>query len=252
MSRPPRARQPPPEAEAPVPDLHTVRVRPRSDGSGVARALWAVVALLTVAILKPWAGGSPGATDRPVAVSPTFLPATPVPTEDRTAEGLATQICLGAGAWEIVSLETWRTQDVRVWRAIEPLAAADGPADPAIPSVPVGALEVTALGWCAPAFGPQRPTGPARVSAWSVRNGVATDLALRQVQPAAVTPLAALYVPLTSCPERTICAPLLREPVPGPWTTGRVVFHYVDAGGTTDAWLAADLDIAVPRPTGAP
>ena len=235
-----------------MPDLDTGRVHARSDGPGVARALWVAVALLAVAILKPWGGGSTVPSVRPVAVAPAAIAATPLPTEDRTAEGLAAQICLGAGAWEVVSLETWRTRDVRVWRAIEPIPAADGPADPAIPSVPVGAQEVAALGWCAPSFGPRRPTGPAKVSAWSVRNGVATDLALRQVQPAAVTALAALYVPLTSCPDRTICAPLLPDPVPGPWTTGRVVFHYVDGGGTTDAWLAADLDITVPRPTGAP
>jgi hypothetical protein len=235
-----------------VPDLETVRVRPRSDGTGVGRALWAVVALLAVAILKPWGAGSPGPTYRPVAVLPTLLPATPLPSDDRSAEGLATQICLGAGAWEIVSLETWGTQDVRVWRAIEPSADASGPLDPAIPSVPVGAMEVAVLGWCAPAFGPRRPAGPARVTAWQVRDGAATELALRRVQPAAETPLAALYVPLTTCPEPTICAPLLRDPVPAPWVTGRVVFHYVDAGGPMDVWLAADLDIDAPPASAAP
>lgn len=219
----------------------------------MAGALWTVVALVAIAILKPWGEGSLATTYRPIAVAPTALLPTPVPTEDRTADGLASAICLGAGAWEIVSLETWRTQDVRVWRAIEPARAASGPADLAIPSVPVVAHEVAALGWCAPAFGPARPVGPATVTAWYVRDGVATDLGLRQVQPAdATTALAALYVPLTTCPEQTSCAPLQPDPAPGPWVTGRVVFRYVDEGGMTDAWLAADLEIAGPLATGLP
>ena len=235
------------DPDAPLPDLATVPVRPRSNDSRVGVTLWIVAVLVGLAVLKPWGAGSPGPIRRPIALPPTALAVTPAPTEDRTANGLASDFCLGAGAWQVASLESWQTQDVRVWRAIEPMADATGPADPAIPSVPIVAQEVAALGWCAPAYGPSRPGGPATITAWYVRAATATELRLRQVRPAdGVTQLGALYVPLTACPEQTICAPLLPEPVPGPWVTGRVVFRYVDEGAGATAWLAADVVILPP------
>jgi hypothetical protein len=224
--------------------LTTEPVRPPLDDGRLSAALGVVLVLLFAAILKPWAGATAEPTTRLFSGTPEPAVITPAPTEDLTAEGLANPICLGTGAWRIASLERWRTQDVRVWRAIDPIDAASGPLDPAIPSVPIVALELTGLGWCAPAFGPDLPVGPASVTAWSVRDGKATPLQLRQVRPAdGVTPIAALYVPLTLCPEPTICAPLLPAPIPRPWATERVVFRYLDGGTGRTTWFAADVVI---------
>src|SRR5207245_10419964 len=99
------------------------------------------------------------------------------------------------------------------WHAIEPIGAATGPLDPAIPSVPIVAVQLGALGWCAPAYGSDRPIGPVSVRAWIVIGGRATDLQLEQGRPTAgVTPIAPLYLPLTLCPESTVCASLLPPP----------------------------------------
>jgi hypothetical protein len=210
-------------------------------------ALAVVAVLVVLAVLKPWGVGDPVATAGPFVAPPTVVVITPTPTEDRSADGLASPICLEPGGWQIATLERWRTQDVRVWRAIEPISAASGPLDPAIPAVPVVAVEVTALGWCAPAVGPERPSGPAEVIAWSVRDGVAAELRVRQLLPAkGTTPIAALYVPLTVCPEAGNCLPLLPSPAPRPWVTERVVFRYVDAATGGVLWLAADVTILPP------
>jgi hypothetical protein len=231
--------------------LTTEPVRPPIDEGRLSTTLGIVLVLVALMILKPWAGG--GATPAlPISLTTAEpVPVTPVPTEDRTAEGLAAPICLGTGAWRVASLEQWQTQDVRVWRAIEPIGSATGPLDTAIPSVPIVAIQLTALGWCAPAFGPDLPVGPATVTAWTVQGAEATPLQLQQVRPPdGVTPIAALYVPLTLCPEPTICAPPLPSPAPRPWATERVVFQYRDAGSARVEWFAADVQI-LPAPPGA-
>jgi hypothetical protein len=238
------------EDEQAAATLTTEPVRPPIDEGQLSTALGVVILLLVVAILKPWAGGTPEPTGLLAAGPPSSPEITPIPTKDRSAEGLANPICLGAGAWRVASLEMWRTQDVRVWRAITPITSATGPLDPAIPSVPIVAIQLRALGWCAPAFGDDMPVGPVTVTAWTVQGPAATPLQLRQVRPPdGVTPIAALYVPLTLCPEPTICAPLLPAPVPRAWATERVVFRYQDAGTGRVDWFAADIEI-VDAPVG--
>jgi hypothetical protein len=158
---------------------------------------------------------------------------------------VAGPICHGAGAWRIASLETWRGQDVRVWRAVEPIADADGPIDPAIPTVPVVGDAVAALGWCAPAYGPERPIGPTRIDGWVVLDGAAEELELQRVLPIrGTTHLAALYVPVAPCPLGATCPPG-RDAEAQRWTTGRVVFRYEDLGAATVAWFGADVEVDV-------
>jgi len=247
MQRPQRDPTAPPDTQAPTPDVATVRVRTSSPDSRIATALTVMALLVVLAILKPWGAGDPVATAGPFVAAPTSVLITPTPTEDRSAEGLASPICLGTGGWRIATLERWRTQDVRVWRAIEPITAATGPLDPSIPAVPIVADDVTALGWCAPAFGPGRPAGPTTVTAWSVRGGLATELKLRQLWPAeGTTPIAALYGPMTVCPEASNCLPLLPTPAPRRWTTELVVFRHEDGATGNVAWLAADVTILPP------
>lgn len=230
---PPSPTRPPPEGggeAVPMVRVATPRGAPR-----LAAAMWVAASFVAIAILKPWGGAGPIApTLRPDVVVSVEI--TPVPTEDRSATGLAAPVCLGTGGWRIATLETWHQREVRVWRAIEPIPRAAGPLDPAIPSVPVVADELAGLGWCAPAFGPEQPVGPAAVRAWQVTGGVARVLSLRQVQPEdGVTPIAALYVPSG-----------------GRWTSGLIVFAYRDAGTGSVAWFAAELEVLAPAVTGPP
>ena len=213
-----------------------------------------VLALVALAIVKPW-GGDTG-TNRPPQPARTAGPpvAVPSPTPDLSAEGLAEPICLGTGAWLVASVEQWRTHPVRVWKVIEPIAEATGPTDPSIPSVPVVAYAVPALGWCAPAWGPRRPVGPVTVTAWRVVDGLSEPIELRQVAPVVLTtPLGALYGPLATCPACPSPAPGA-SPVPETWLLGRYVFRYADEGRPEVLWFAADLEqlpplVEPPAPT---
>lgn len=238
-AQPPRrigTQAPEPERDPNHIDLRVARVQPMRAAPRLAAAMWLVAAFVIVAVLKPWGGGGPVAeTLRPDAAAAPAI--TPAPTEDRSATGLALPICLGTGAWRVATLETWRNRDVRVWRAIEPVATMTGFDDPRIPSVPVVADQLSGLGFCAPAYGPDMPVGPAHVQAWQLVSAtVATNVSLRQVQPVdGATPIAGLYVPRF-----------------GPWTSGRIVFFYEDTGAGTTRWFAVDLKVtAAPASPGA-
>jgi hypothetical protein len=218
-------------------DLAVARVQPTRAAPRLAMAMWLVAAFVIIAVLKPWGGAGPATeTLRPDAVAAPDI--TPAPTEDRSATGLALPICLGTGAWRVATLETSLRRATRVWRAIEPVSSVTGFDDPSIPSVPIVADQLSGLGFCAPAFGPAMPVGPAHVQAWQVLSPTVTNqVPLRQVQPASgATPIAALYVPRF-----------------GSWTTGRIVFEYEDTGAGTVWWFAVDLRITpVAAPSASP
>ena len=203
-----------------------------------------VLVLLALAILKPWGSDDAGGPAPPwpdPAVSRS-VPG-PSPTPDLSAEGLAEPLCLGPASWLVASVEQWRTHPVRVWKVIEPLAGATGPADPAIPSVPVVAYGVPALGWCAPVWGPLRPVGPVEVTAWRIVDGLPASIDLRQIAPVRLTTkFGALYGPPVSC--REVCL----SPIPGSspsiasWLPGRYVFRYRDLGEAGTLWFAVELE----------
>jgi hypothetical protein len=232
--------------EGPARDLVMERVRTRPADQRLSIVTGLVAALVLIALVKPWSIGSHAPSLRPrVATQAVSLP-TPQRTDD-SAEGLAGPICLGAGAWRVASLEMWRTQDVRVWRAVEPVANAVGPLDLAIPSVPIVALQLQAVGYCAPSFGPDKPVGPATIQAWSVSGSEATELRLQQVRPVrGSTPIAGLYVPVALCPTPPACRSPISRDVPLAWQSALYVFHWHDAGADRDAWFAADVTILEP------
>lgn len=226
--------------------LETRPVRPGNDPSLTPLATAVIlVGLVGLAVLKPWGEPpEPPRGQRPALTAAVeTIPASVAPTP-LSARDLAEPICLGAGAWRVASLERWRTQDVRVWRAIEPVPTARGPLDPAIPSAPIVAVELLALGWCAPAYGPASPVGPSLVSAWAVADGVATPLSLVVVQPPGMeTPLAALYQLRAPCLPRVPCPPDFTRPSSEPWRAGRVVFRYEDVGAGRVGWFAAEVEL---------
>ena len=239
----------------------------RQAGPGLWTVGALVAAVLVLAIAKPWAWGasSPrtGLPHRSVAPASSGPPATP----DLSPEGLAVGVCLGTGAWRVATIETWRlviagqivTQRVRVWQAVDPARAASGPADARVPIVGVAAMDVDALGWCAPSVGDGRPVGPVDVTVWRLADPSRRDgapepqvVAVRRVAPpAGETSLAALYREVTDCVSGFGCSgsgvPLLASS----WSPGRYVFQYAERGSGATWWFGADLQV-LPAPTGAP
>src|SRR5215207_4302784 len=91
-------------------DLAVTRVQAPRSAPRLAAAMWLLAAFVLAAVLKPWGGGGPvEATLRPDMAVP--IEVTPAPTEDRSATGLAVETCLGAGSWQIATLETWQERD---------------------------------------------------------------------------------------------------------------------------------------------
>ena len=239
---------------------------PVGPGGGATWTLVKAVAILVlVALVKPWtfdfSGPAPSLGERPF---PTVRPgeATPEPTRDVSAFGLALPFCLGAGSWRVLSDETWRTHQVRVWRAIEPLADAGGPLDPRIPMVPAIAYQIRSIGFCAPVAGPGMPLGPFSIQAFRVDGDVAGLVPLRRLAPAENDSLfGELFAPppacLADCPGSVQGSPfgvLVGSPVgsaapsaPSSWPTGRYVFVYSNQM-TGELWFGVDV-VQVPPAT---
>ena len=247
------------------------RVPVNRPGRGLTTLTVLVGVLVILSIAKPWDWGA----ERSIALVParSFAPATPGPTAtpDLTTAGLAASVCLGTGAWEVATLETWRlivagqvtTQQVRVWRALAPARTASGPGDVGIPIVIVAAMQLDALGWCAPSTGVGHPTGEADVTLWRLAGSaeapgpgaaapVPTLVPMQQIAPTGGgNRLAALYREVSRCVAGYGCSgagvPLLAPA----WKPGRYVFRYSDAGTGGSWWFGADVEV-LPAPTSPP
>src|SRR4051812_15320782 len=100
-------------AEIQVERGRTAPVSPWLEG-----AVGIVIALVVLAIVKPWSSSGDG----PRPSSPTGAidaVGSPRPTP-ATIDDVAEDACLGTTEWQAASLEQWMTQDVRVWRALSP------------------------------------------------------------------------------------------------------------------------------------
>lgn len=196
---------------------------------------WALVVAVALAIVlvKPWDLGdalsTPGDQGRTAAATrgPSLVPTA---TPDR-AEALVETFCLDRGRWLIASIERWRDQTIRVWRALDPATAASGPEDPAIPVMPVVSEGVLELGWCAPSYGDERPIGHASIATWRISGTATHELALMRGRPSdAATPFGALY----AAPRRPLSS---RSAT---WPEGRYVFrHRTDDGA--ERWFSIDV-----------
>ena len=188
-----------------------------------------VAAFVALAILKPWAAGSPGAQpivandpDRAGQAAPgdprPSGPAARTPTDDAISE-----MCLEPGSWRTATVETWNERTVRVWRAIDP-APASRPLDPSIPIVPAVGTSIPAIGYCAPTSGPEQPLGPATIQAWWVDGEAVQRLQLRQITPSSgISPYGALFGPPAELGSTTS------------WPNGLVVFRYEEGGAGAGA-----------------
>ena len=192
----------------------------------------AVIGLFVgVALVKPWEVVTAPAEPQSASTSPNAAAIEPRPRARASDSARCYRcrrpaMCLNAFSWRTATIEQWdHDQTVRVWRALDPHGAS-GPTDPGIDAG--GGETVPAIGYCAPAFGPESPVGPAEVVAWRVAGGIATPVALRQVAPiGVVSALGALFGP----PDRGAS-----------WPAGTYVFRHamVDVEDA-DLWFAVEV-----------
>jgi hypothetical protein len=183
----------------------------------------AIAIFVVVAVIKPWPGGG--------AARPTAPPGTPPPTARPSADPLALirTDCQDPPGWRIFTREPWAGGLLRSWRSLEPITAASGPLDSAIPLVPISP-EVLALGYCAPWTQPETPPADVRVQVWAIVPGPpvggpdARALVLRSASPSLHPPLGALYAPPVAAE-----APA-DGPTPALWPAGAYVFELTAAG----------------------
>jgi hypothetical protein len=221
-----------------------------------SRGPWLVLAaasaFLVVAVAKPWPS--------PEFAAPPSFTAVPVVEAGRATrppepESLANE-CPDPLGWRVYSHAVWTDEHVRTWHLVEPVVTADGPLDAAIPIVEVG-TGTTALGYCSPWTGLERPPANASVLAWQIVEDAtgrrAAPLALQSIAPAEPSVLGALYRPPTA--SAAIATPGTKESADNRlWTPGRLVFD-IEAGGWHRWWSVvvsptrtAATVTTVPRP----
>ena len=215
----------------------------RMTGGAPPIGRWAalVVILLVLAIVKPWGSNgvppvSPAAADRagtnPASVETT---AQRTPAADAVSADAAVQsICFNPLSWRVATVERWRDQTIRVWRAIEPRAVATGPEDGRVPITPLVSEGVIELGWCAPVDGAVRLAGHAVVEVWHRTPTGAQPVTMTSQRPGPGTsPYGALY----GSPAAAVSA----ASVVTLWNDGTYVFHQRAPNGD-DSWFGVDLE----------
>ena len=205
-----------------------------------------VLAAVAIAVVKPWAteppaapstgavaeGRSVGATSDPAGLpSPTLRP--------DSAGPLVALFCLDPQSWRVATIERWRDQSIRVWRAIDPVGSASGPDDPRIPVFPVVSEGVTELGWCAPVVGADRPEGLAAIEAWHrTPDGPVAIPTTSTRATGAGTSFGGLYLPPG-------------EEDAGLWADGVYVFRHHEPTGR-ERWFAVEVELRASTGTAAP
>ena len=163
-----------------------VRVVGASSIHALQRLILTVLALIVVAVVKPWGTGPPTPLGEEIP-GPSPTPTTrPVPRPPTELDVVAS-FCLEPSGWRVYSVERWSGQQVRTWTALTPIRTATSPTDPRIPVVPVVSQAVLAIGYCSPVVGPEKP--PAAASDRLYRLTSATIGGKVVVQAEAVSPL---------------------------------------------------------------
>jgi hypothetical protein len=215
-----------------------VTVRLSSAGRGPGTVVGLIAIFVAVALIKPWAFGG-AAAPRP---TPRM---TAAPTAAPSVDPLAALRvhCQEPAGWRIYSRERWATVTLRSWRSLDPVAVANGPLDPAIPIVPLGA-QVDALGYCSPWGAGERPPDTARVDGWLIAadggagRAVAGTIRLQPVDPSWPSTLGALYGPPVDRFDSNAVETI-------GWPSGRYVFAIRAPG--YQRWWGVDVEPPPPR-----
>jgi hypothetical protein len=189
-------------------------------------------------LLRPWDLVVPpgGSTDDPgapgadgVAVVGSLEEQTPPasPTSQLT--------CAYPSQWRSSTIQDWAGRTARVWTAVD-VVEASGPDDPAIPFEPVVAASVTAIGWCAPIDGPDRPPLALTASLYRIRDGRARAVPYDRLEPSKPDALGELWLPV----------PLGVGNRPT-WAMGRYVIELRSESGSYRRFLGLELMDRVTR-----
>jgi hypothetical protein len=192
----------------------------------------AVVAVIAIAVAKPW-GAEPARqetpstalTSSPAPRAPAPVPAVPPPP---TAAELAADSCSGTRFWMVFSLQRRGDQNFNVWTVADALPAAS--ADPtAMTFTRIAASELMGFGYCAPAEDVLRPMAADAVTIWRVADGRSiVPMPAITLEPDLRPDFGALLAPTT--------AAIPTEGSPG-WPAGR---YLIRAG---DAVLGAEVEL---------
>jgi hypothetical protein len=215
-----------------------------------------VVGAFLLGLLRPWDLLGPPAAIPPVT-PPELVDASP----DNGVPGQRPPVARGTGAvpdptsppvprtaitcalpaqWRSSTIEDWTGRQARVWKAVE-VVAASGPDDPAIPFEPIVSPTVTAIGWCAPVSGPDRPPQNLTASLYRIRDGTAVQVVYDRLEPDEPDALGELWVPL----PRTVG----NRPA---WALGRYVIELRSTSGGYVRYIGLELLDRVERPSPAP
>jgi hypothetical protein len=235
MERDRARRDPPPDGQSRERAFAPTRLESARPPVGTWLAI--VLAALAIAVVKPWATEPPaspstGAVAEGRVVGTTSDPSGPaVPTLRHDSAGpLVALFCLDPQSWRVATIERWRDQSIRVWRAIDPIGSASGPDDPRIPVFPVVSEGVTELGWCAPVVGPDRPEGLAAIDAWHrTLDGPVSMPTTSTRATGAGTSFGGLYLPPGDQDS-------------GLWADGVYVFRYHEPTGR-ERWFAVEVEL---------
>lgn len=227
------------------PRVGTTRIAAGDEGDrGPWWLMLGALVLVVLAVLKPWGNGAPasgaGSDDVTAAArAPTehSAPGTPSPTPVPTppsADELAAIRCNGPLGWRTYALETWHGQTIRSFVAVDPLAttAVADADDPRLPSVPLIAETVTAIGYCAPTTDEGRPPPHVMVTIWQAdATGLLRALPALRIEPAQPSSLMALFTYPSSDRDRR-----------APWPPGRYLVSVLGLPGSDwGRWFALDV-----------
>ena len=225
-------------------DAHAEAVRPvarRGRGPTIAAVL--IVLAFLVGVVRPWdlfdASGTdagPGPTfagsvegDASAAVAPASPTSSPS-TGPLTADQAAAEVCGYPQGWRSATIQHWAGRRAHVWTAVD-VVEATGPTDPAIPFQVVAGEDFTAIGWCAPVEGEERPPLSATGRLYVIgADGTVTELPYARVDPSVPSALGELWAP---------------GDAPGTgdasWPLGRYVIQLQTGSGDWQRWLGLDL-----------
>jgi hypothetical protein len=174
--------------------------------------------------------GGPGGTPGAPSASPT-----PAPGSDAAAA----QTCAYPQSWRSATIQEWAGRAARVWTAVD-ATVAGGPLDPSIPFQVIAGDRFSALGWCAPVLGPDRPPESAVGRLFRIAGGGATEPPLRLLEPAAPNPLGELWIPAAAGAVGTVT-----------WPAGRYVIELATPSGSWTRWIGIELRVT-PQPVLSP
>lgn len=225
-------------------------MRPLGGGDGsrfLALALVVAGLLVASAVTKPWEALAPvpaGAVDPAgAATAPRGGPGGAAPGADPTADATSgdapstatSPACASPQSWRTATIESWFGRMARVWSAVE--VGEHALEDPSLPFEPVIAERITAIGWCAPVVGPDRPPVAARGTLWRLGDEGMTLASYVRLEPERPNALGELWGP---------------PPGTGPWEPGRYVIELRTPSGSWRRTIGIEIFTAYPDATTLP